>query len=449
MANRFYNTASTEALSPYESAATAATTLADIITAAPAAGEIVWVDTASNETTGTAPTFLSPTSATPDNPQKIFCVSDFATTPATLATGAKLYAGSNLHFQLGGDWHFTGVEIGSTPAGGSLGGGNITLGNNQKANNLTFENCKIVLGSTSSIVAVKFGPNFGTSVQYTTVLVKNTSFKLSNTGQKIGLNCGSFVFDNIALDTASSTPEALFKVNGLNKTIVKNSDFSNKTLTAIVDASVNQTDFTIENCKLPAGCEIISSTMSTHSVVTMINCDSGDTSYSFAKYTYGGSIVANTTVYADNNPLKDKSTAVSNKFTSTENASYTRPVERTYMIPITGSSVGVAITPYVEFLVDGDGAAVLTNKDVVLKAELLADAASTLGSEVTSYPGIINSASTIASGSTTYTGDAFAVERTHRLSTAQITPAQAGFVKLTVQLLKPSTVIYVGVVGVV
>lgn len=455
MANRFYDTASAGALSPYNTPETAGATLGVILTDITTTGDSIITNSTSNEAPTTTTTYtFSSTKSTASDPIEVFSVSDFIASPTTLAKGAKILSTTtNVTVSFEGSAHFNGFILGNSATGNNA--GSASFGTIALVGNMLLENCSIVQGATNTTTSQSWwGSSVNASLKQYKFTVKNTDFSFGHAGLRIKLQFGDFVFDNISLTGAAASITSLFEIptNSDSTILIKNSDLTGKTWTNLLvpTSATAIVKMTLENCKIPASIAISSTgTLPTNYEVTLINCDNGDTTYTYQKHTACGSITADSTVYSDTNPLKDKTISVSNKFITTASASYSQPLGRTYMIPIVGNAVGIAITPYIEFLVGADGAAALTNKDVVLKAELLADATTTLGSVVTSHPGLLASVTDIAAGTVTYTGDGYTTERTHRLSTVQITPAQAGFVKLTVQVLKPSTTIYVGVVGVV
>jgi hypothetical protein len=452
MANKFYDSASAGALTPFDTAATAGTTLNAVIGAITAQGDTVFAKSTSVEAPTATTTFsFGATAASSADPLEVYSVSDFIDSPTTLAKGAAIVsATANVQVIFEGSYHFRGLLLGNSATGNN--GGYANFGTIATGGHSILEDCSVVQGATTSVTTHSFwGSPANASAKMYKFYVKDSIFSFGYSGLRIKLQYGEFNFDNISLAGAAASITSLFEVASTTKTkvTIKNSDLTGKTWTNLLVPTGTSAlvSFSLENCKLPSGINVASAALPSGYEITLVNCDSGDTTYRYEKHNVAGSITTDAVVYSDTNPLTDKTTPISNKFVSTASSGYAKPLERTYLIPVT--SVGTAITPYIEFLVGADGAAALTNKDVVLKVELLADATSTLGSVVTSHPGLLATASNIAAGTVTYTGDGFTTERTHRLETAAITPAQAGYIKLTVQLLKPSTTIYVGVVGVV
>jgi len=447
MANKYYDSASAGATAPYESPETASTTLATALAAITVAGtEAIFINNTSTEVIGAATTFSSIQADA--NPQKLLSVSDFDASPGTLAAGAKLnwsVASGVMTFE--GNWHIYGVEIkctsGSTnqyPAFGTI----------AKHSNMYLESCIIgTLSTNATGFLAKFGGPSGNGCDPSIFKTKDCTLIAGHIGNKISLGQGYVELDNIILGGAV-TPTTLFTSGAgtVSKVVIKNSDLSIKSWTNLIDVSLDaQIEVILENCKLPAGANLFTgASFSPYSSVTLINTSVGNIHYAYERHTAAGSITTNATIISDTNPIVDGAVSLSNKMATSANSGRGVPLERTYCIDITTLA---SITPYVEVLVEGDGAAALKNDELFITANYFSGADSPLGTSVTSCPNVLATPADIAAGTVTYTGDGYTTERTHRLTVPAFTPTQKGYVKIKVTLVKPSTTIYVGAVGVI
>jgi len=177
--------------------------------------------------------------------------------------------------------------------------------------------------------------------------------------------------------------------------------------------------------------------------VALTNSDSGDTYTRYEENQYEGIWSVATTIYATTTPA-DMSSAASDNFSikmaTSANVSRHLPLYSQWMeVPVDA----VAYTPAIEVLVGADGAAALNTDELWIEVDYNSGVDSPLGTRLTTLPDLITSGSAVAAGTTAWTGDGYTTERTHKLSTAQITPDKPGFVMMRVALGKPSTIIYV------
>ena len=159
-----------------------------------------------------------------------------------------------------------------------------------------------------------------------------------------------------------------------------------------------------------------------------------------------GSVITIDSIYATTNPIPIGGINTSDIFTSTASCGRGNTLSREYFVEVADNT---SVTPFVEILVQTSGASALNNDEVYITAETVTVAGTTQGSLVTSRPSALATPSACSAGTTAYTGDGYATERTHRIETASLTTRQAGLVKITVHLAKASTAIYVGSVGAV
>lgn len=457
MAHRYLNSACTGATDPYTTPATAATSLAQLLgtgTAINSATDIIYVLDSHSEpsmTSGASLTVTSP-STDPRYPQRVLCVTDLSN-PTTLSTGAYFASDEAYSVNFSGSWYIYGVTLHPNNTSnncilnyinGSAGPYNGVL------DNCTFRS-RPANGQTSSphfFVATTGSAPDPTIIRLNDCKLWNEQSGVTSMMQVNG-NC-DMVIDGLSWDANSSVPPAVIKFwnNAYGSVTLQNSDLSSKSLGYLYTvAGFSGMTFTVKNVKLPSGCLMINPANVSAGFGTKhrcINTDSGDT---YTKYSEGdgrlGEWSLQTSIYATTDPA-DLSSAASDSFsiqmTTTANVSRFLPVYSPWMHVWNDGST---FTPGIEVLVGGDGASALNNDELWMEIDYNSGADSPLGTNITTLPGIIESASTVSAGTTSWTGDGYTTERTHKLSVASITPDKPGWVYFRVALAKPSTTIYV------
>jgi len=266
----------------------------------------------------------------------------------------------------------------------------------------------------------------------------------------IQLGKSRIYIDGLYLITTNAVaPTSLFACtdnNNVNATIV-NSDLSALAYTNLVGVSSNtEASGTIDfvRCKLRSGVTIVGGTWTGPGLrVRLLDCDYNNTNTRYEAHEYHGTIVTNTSIYATTDPASDGTTPYSHEMTTNAYASRYLPLcSEWYERWATG---GTAISPSIEILVSGDGAAALKDSEVWIEVQYQNDSTSPKGSTVTDAPAqIIDAGTEQAAGTTAWTGDNYTTERTHKLALASsITPNKSSYVRARVCLGKPNTKIYV------
>lgn len=442
MADRYLDSAAT-ASSPYESASTAANTLATLVALTLAVDEEIWVNTTHSESTASGLTFTSPSAATRIAPQRLIVVSDFAsaTPPVTVSTGAQIATtlGSNITFS--GHWYIEGITL---SAGSGANNASMAFGA-QVNSSITVKNCKIILAGTGSTSSLSVGPGADTNNDEHRTILDSCNVKFSATGHKIVLRHGLNYINNLSIDAAGSAPTTLFSTAQAStvNSIVENSDLTGKTWTNLFTPAATAGTLTFRNCKFPSGWGPVTGSFPGPGFSLNIhNCSSGSDNYTYEKHQYEGSIFLDTGKYATTNPASDGTTSYSWRMASS-NASRFLPLYSDW-IHVWVDSTSTAIAPSVEILVGADGAAALTDADVWLEVDEMDTASTPKGTRVTDAPATILTAGTNQdAGTTAWTGDGYTTERTHKLAVPSFTPDQKGYIRCRVALAKSSTTIYV------
>ena len=434
--------------SPYDTPAKAATTLAVALAAVNASDDIIYVLSTSSQAISTSTFTASATHAPVSKPQKLYSVSSLAT-PTTLTYGATLTQSiSGDDVILSGSWDVKGLhfDLGTGTAAGVL---NLGVTNVQAT--ILLENCKCTTSTYSGVAGgVYIGYTGGSVAKPPNITLKDFTHYSKSTMPIFQLGATVTTIDGLIL-SGTTAPTSLFKFQNpaISKLILKNSDLTGVAWTNLFDVTGTNVvyDVSVIDCKMPDSYTLsIGTTSSEISAITLINATSDDVNYQYAKYMLAGSIITIGSIYATTDPIQIGGVSVSDIFTSTASCGRGCTLSREYLVEVADNT---AVTPFVELLVQTSGASALNNNEVYITAEAITVAGTTQGSQVTSHPGALATPSACSAGTTAYTGDGYATERTHRIETAAITTRQAGLVKITVHLAKASTALYVGSVGVV
>lgn len=457
MGHRYLNSANAGSeVSPYDTVAGAASSLAQILAlngganAVVCATENIYVINTHNET-NIAPsatlTWTSPSTA-PQVPLKVICVTNL-TTPTTLSTGAIFNLSTNYNARIDGSFYFDGPVLTAsyTNSGCAFILGYTTAGPYSQ----TFENCTFNTHPTSSSPSFKL---FNSTGQYgvteSSLTLKDSTINCATAFAAFTVQgLGNIYINKLSIDPASSaTPESIFSLlsNTQAQIRVTNSDLTGKGWTYLVDSTATTGqlgDIFLRNCALPSGTSWLKGSPSTPShvlTITAVNCSSADswTAHEYVNERTGVCSV-NTSVYTNTSPAEMSSSAgdtYSIKMVTTADVSRFLPLLSEWMCVWNDAA---DYTPSVEVLVSGASAA-LNSDELWIEVDYNSGTDSPLGTRLTTLPGVLTAGSAVADGTTTWTG---ATGWDHKLSTAQITPDKPGYVWIRVALAKPSTTIYV------
>lgn len=442
MADRYLDSGATQS-SPYESAATAANALATLTALTLAADEEIWVKTTHSESPGAAQTFTATTNATPISPQRLLCVSDFATAtpPVTLATGGAITTSAGAYpITFDGSWYVYGLTISSGTGGTSI--ADIVIGSATRNGKLTFDTCAFVLPNNASSEML-LGQGVSTSADDHVVEIINSTIKFNNTGNGIQLRNGYIYLANVSLDASGTAPTTLFEnvAATFPTALIENCDFSGESWTNLINiAAASSGTVTFRNCKFPSGWGATTGTwLGPGFTVNIHNCSSGSDNYTYERHNYEGSIFVDTSIYATTNPATDGTTSFSWRMVG-GNCSKFLPLYSDW-INVWVDDTSTAITPSVEILVSGSGASALNDDQVWLEVDAMDTASTPLGTRTDDAAAtILSSGSAQAGGTTAWTGDGYVTERTHKLAVASFTPNQKGYIRCRVALASASTI---------
>lgn len=436
----------------YDSAGTGSyTTLATAIAAATAVDDLIAVKNTSSEGPTASVTHTISATHTPAKPLKIWCVSDFDADPSGLSTGAKLFNTSTTTatFAFAGNLHMYGLDIRHYAASGT--GAISNLHSTTLSGLIIVENCKIGASSNSTAASCVIGSGASSNQDAYRTILNDVAWAFGNVSQSIRLSGGTHVFNNLSLE-GSISPTTLFGTAanlGLSDVTVRNSDLTGKAWTNLLTTGTTsgQLSLKLENCKLPASFNWYTGTPIPFINLVAVNCGSADVNYNYYELQGdSGTIITTASIYATTSPITDGGVSISDAFTTFSSCGRGNPLLHSYEVVVANDT---AANPFVEVLVLGDGAAALKTTELYIQVEALATDGTTLGVCYTSHPGLLDPGTTnCAAGTTAYTGDSYATERTHRVTVPTFTTRQAGRVRITVCLAKASSGIFVGNYGV-
>ena len=435
MADRYlYHLGSNTA--PYETPATAATSL-DVLLAGTtiAAGETIWVHSGHVDPNNDNQYYQSPDAASPTSPQRLISVDNF--TDMNLLAGATIRppsGGRNRVFN--GNWYLRGINYGTAPTRANFGGINCSaIGT--KIGNARIVDCILYTGSSAGS-----SHDFGATDSTGMIRVEGGTFLPRNTGATLKLGGSRKRFDGLVVDDTQQIPTSLFTAiaNATGETEVMNCDFSDIAISNLVALEPEATQsIKFINCRLPTGATVVASWPSVGSQVYLINCDSGNTNYRWELHQYQGTIKLEPLVYATTSPaLYEGTLPYSLRMQTNASSSRYLPLQSEWIHKWHDAGTH---TLDVECLVGADGADALKTCELYLEVDYISGASSPLGNRATTTCSILAIGTDNPAGSTAWTGDGYAVERTHKLS-ATVTTTKNGYIRYRVCVAKPSTTVY-------
>jgi hypothetical protein len=319
-----------------------------------------------------------------------------------------------------------------------------------------FSSCKLILGNSHASSVMRLSGTAASNSDDSYTVLDNTTVKFANASA--GIDCvRNFLWKNTAsaIDTDGAIPTSLFResLSGeAGRVVVSGVDLSSidtgNYLVAPLSTGSSQTHV-FSNCKLGSGFAVKSGDIAGWSQkIILENCDSGDTNYRNELWTFGGSVVTETTIKRTGG-ASDGTTGFCRKVaTLSSGVSFASPLR---CPPIVGwnETTGSAITLEVEIL--HDSATNLEDDEVWLEVEYLGTSGYPLGlvaDDKTSTPltSVVNGAGNgTAQGAGTGTGNWTTTGLTNpnsqKLSVA-VTPQEKGPWRATVCVAKTNYTLY-------
>jgi hypothetical protein len=373
MAAVHVNSANGAPVSPYDTWAKAATTLAAAAAVA-VAGDEVFVHPSHAETVGTTCTWAG----TKANPIRIICGTPGATSGITALqnTAQWGYAISGSACTWNGSIYVHGIQfkaLGSTSGSAGLMLSS-TMGHAQHYNDCSFQH---VATGTGYIMSFH---NNSAAVDDGDIKVTNSTFRWAAAAQSfrmfqrttfsgMGVVAGSAT-PTTAFYSASSTADnsGLIEMNGLDLSALS-SGFS------LFTPTQKPSQIRVRNAKLPSGWTpgLFATTPICGSRGELLNYGTGDTNYKFYTSDHWGIAQDEVTIKRTTNPASDGTTSYSMKLTTTANVGHPSSVFRSPPI-IKRHAAAPGTTRTVSVQIAHDGASAFTDKEVWIELEYLGTA---------------------------------------------------------------------------
>jgi len=296
-----------------------------------------------------------------------------------------------------------------------------------------YANCTFSLGGTTTGA-------FSTNSNFGNMRFKNCTFNFSSATQNFGSGATGFYGLWEGGSVTGTAPTTLF-VAGVNRNMlarIRDVDLSIVSGTLIsLNTGTNGNYIEFTNCKLNAAVTISSSTTVPAPFkdpqVRLINCDGGSTNYTY-HMRISGMVVDQDTTTVRSGGASDETTAISWKAVSASNQSFL--IQAFYDdIFVWNTLTGSARTVSVYLTTNSS----LTNANCWMEVEYLGTSGSTLGSIVSTYPGILATATALTTDASTWSGTA--LTNKYVISTS-ITPQMVGLIRAKVFVTIPSATIY-------
>jgi hypothetical protein len=336
-----------------------------------------------------------------------------------LATALSLASGSTsffIGFAFSSNYH---IELGSS------------------SNKLHLKNCKLTL--TANTAACRIGP----AAFALFVILENTTVQFANLAQSFGGISTSNSIDILWKDTPSAIqgtvfPTSLFtgSAQALYNVTCRGVDFSALVSgKALVHAGSSPSKYLFDSCLINSAVTRYNTT-SIGEVVDLVNCFDG-TNFLNEHYDCGGSIVTNRTITLSSGAADDIG-AFSHQMASNTSADDYELALESFFLDVENTLVGASHTATVEIVSSGT----LNTNDVVLNLEYPGTSGSPVPTAASTGPATpMSSTSAIPTSSATWASSPSTPVYQHLQIT--FTPQEAGRVRGSVKLGKPSTTVYI------
>lgn len=325
------------------------------------AGDVFWVSDNHAETQASAMTLTSP--GTDASPCQVLCVDDSASPPTATATTATISTTGANAITMNGFAYVYGITFNCSDGATAATFG---LGTSGTAIRWVFDSCKLAILGTGGSAVIRFGNSTGAVAEESFVLI-NTDIEIGNAAHNLQLNA-PLEWRGGAVEGAT-VPTYLLTINtGSRRGTITNIVGADLSLldsgeNLINAASAAGYSVVFENCKLGSSVAVVTGNIPSHSTIDLVNCDSADTNYRYAKHRYEGTITQETTIVRTGGST-DGTTSFSRKFVTTANSKFYSPLEGPWF-RFWNETVG-SVTVTIEVVTDN---VTLTNAEAWVEVE--------------------------------------------------------------------------------
>jgi hypothetical protein len=413
---------------------------------ASAAGDEIYVSSSHAQTTAAAITLTA--LGTAANPTRIIGCNDSADTPTAEATGASITTTGGNTITLVGFAFYKNINFNAATGTASA---SLNIGASTSPSGISLEDCKLSILTTGASGVVGLGASASSANDDVSVSLENVVFRFSSVSQSISLRHGRVRINGGSIDTGGSKPSILFSMPAA---ISVNALIENMDLSYITGSLVNATaaasgTIVIRNCKLAAGVAVLSGAIPSDGGIEVIldNCDSADTHSRSERYTYQGSILADTATYltAMDGDSAASPVKLSQKMTTlASGASNAFPLilQSSKEIYKWNETVGSAITATVEIL--HDSATNLKDSEVWVEFMYMGTSGNPIGTAINNHKAdYFGTAADHAAGTGAGNWTKSMTNPNSQKLSCTFTPQEKGYISARVHLAKANYTIYV------
>jgi hypothetical protein len=405
-----------------------------------AAGDTIYIASASAETQASAITFTS--AGTFTNLVNVICVNAAGSVPpvaADVTTGASVTTTGASGITLtsgGGSARYWGITFN---VGTGSGGGTFSF--NPSGNNQTIyqelDSCAVNIVQTVN-AAGQIAGNTSGFASPVMVVFRNTPVSFGHVGQGFNWVSSEFSWYDTASAVGSSIhPTTLFSMDVAYQNVYcEGVDLSSVTGTLFSNGN-NMNRATLQNCKINASATIKTRPTWYGDVCYVNVSDSTGTDYNQSVISIAGTLTAETTFTRVGGATTPSGQLMSWKVVTTANVSYVEPFV-CFPIPIWNTVTGSTVTATIEI----ESAATLTISDVSAEVKYMGASSSPVTSAISSgLANPLSTASNLPTSSATWNGSLGSAVKQYLQ--VQFTPQLAGLYFAYVKVSKASLTVYI------
>ncbi len=409
-----------------------------------AAGDRIYLSDNHAESTAAAVTLTSPGTAA--LPCQIICGDDSVEPPTSLATTAAIAVTGSNALTFAGFTYYYGVTF-NVGTGSSSSSSTINFTGAAAPYWNRFERCSFIQATTSVSARITMNTGATSTLDDQRLEFIDCDFAFGSASQMI-VPHGWILFEGGSIGATGVVPTVLFGLTSARFPLVV---FRAVDLSALgsghslVDVSVASSSgfFKFENCKFGSSVEITTGAHVGQGGITVliVNCDSADTNYRYAKHCYQG-IITNEQTIVRTGGASDGTTGFSRKMVSSANSKFYSPlvfgdVEEPLLV--WNETTGSSVTATVEIITDN---VTLTDAEAWIEVEYMGTGGFPLSTFVSDRASnILSTPANQTTSSETWTTTGLSTPVKQKLSVS-FTPQEKGWIRIRVMLAKASTTMY-------